>query len=63
MAIYIGIQSNAGKFIDNDADALAYAFTCCGIQPYGGWNHVDKEFCSLLLEWFFSGDWLCIPSC
>ena len=59
MAVYIGILSNRGKKLDNDASALAYAFDRCGIEPSDQWMDVDEEFQQMLLDWFFSGDWIC----
>ncbi|HHV50934.1 MAG TPA: hypothetical protein GXX54_04425 [Clostridiales bacterium] len=58
LAVYVGILSNKGKMFESDEDALAYAFEMCGIEPSEGWAFVDEEFCEMLLEWFYSGDWI-----
>lgn len=58
MAGYTGILSNRGKVLETDADALAYAFGRCGIEPSGGWEAVDEEFRRMVLEWYYSGDWI-----
>lgn len=59
MSVYKGIFSNRGKLLENDSDALAYAFEACGIEPADGWRNVDEEFRQMFLEWFYSGDWIC----
>ncbi len=59
MAVYIGILSNRGKVIENDDEALSYAFEKCGIEPTEDWLYVDDEFREMMLEWFYSGDWIC----
>lgn len=56
--IYTGILKNKGKILDGDADALAYAFEKCGIEPSEDYRHVDPEFRAMLLEWYFSDDWI-----
>ncbi|MDD2362368.1 MAG: hypothetical protein PHH84_05355 [Oscillospiraceae bacterium] len=58
MAAYVGILSNTGKILDNDEAALAYAFEKCGIEPTESWLYVDDEFGEMMLEWFYSGDWV-----
>lgn len=58
MSVYIGILSNRGKVLEDDADALVYAFEKCGIEPAESWMFVDEEFGEMLLEWFYSGDWI-----
>ena len=57
--MYVGILTNRGKLLETDADALAYAFDACGIEPADDWYTVDEEFRQMFLEWFFSGDWIC----
>lgn len=59
MSVYIGIFSNKGKVIQNDTEALSYAFEQCGIEPSAEWDRVDPEFREMLLEWFYSGNWVC----
>ncbi|MDD2417980.1 MAG: hypothetical protein PHP68_02950 [Oscillospiraceae bacterium] len=58
MAAYVGILSNSGKVLDNDTEALVYAFERCGIEPTESWLYVDEEFGEIMLEWFFSRDWI-----
>lgn len=50
---FIGLNENGGLFIPQE-DAFAYAFERCT-------NGTDKqiaEFKEMLVEWFFSGDWI-----
>ena len=59
MSVYVGILSNRGRVLESDADALAYAFDKCGIEPSESWLFVDEEFGEMMLDWFYSGDWIC----
>lgn len=52
---YVGICTERGKVID-DEYALEYAMERCGIQAVG--DEVDPEFAEMLVEWFYSGNWL-----
>lgn len=52
---YVGICTENGKRID-DEYALEYAMERCGIQAVG--DEVDPEFAEMLVEWFYSGNWL-----
>lgn len=58
MEIYVGILSNRGRILQGRVRALAYAFEACGIEPAEDWAAVDSGFADMLLEWFFSGDWV-----
>lgn len=58
MAVYVGILSNRGKVIESDADALAYAFEMCGIEPSENYGMTNADFKKCLLEWFYSDDWV-----
>ena len=50
---YIGVNANDGVFV-SDEDAYAYAFERCT----NGTEKEIKEFQEMLVEWFFSGDWV-----
>ena len=50
---YIGINKNEGLFIPEE-DAYANAFERCT----NGSEEMIAEFKEMLVEWFFSGDWL-----
>lgn len=52
---YVGICTENGKRID-DEYALEYAMERCGIQAVDG--EVDPEFAEMLVEWFYSGNWV-----
>ena len=56
--IYVGVLSNRGKRFNDEEEALSYAFERLGIMPSGDWIGVDEEFSQMLLEWFYSGDWI-----
>ena len=52
---YVGICTETGKRIEDDY-ALEYAMEQCGIEAVG--DEVDPEFAEMLVEWFYSGNWL-----
>lgn len=52
---YVGLGTEHGKRVD-DEYALEYAMGRCGVQAVG--DEVDPEFAEMLVEWFFSGNWL-----
>ena len=54
---YKGIGPNAGKFIPAD-DAFTYAKMCCGVLTYNDEAPDAKEFEEMLVEWFYSGNWI-----
>ena len=58
MHIYRGFGPHAGKVIEGDDDAVAYACTKCGVMPIADWNAVDKAFEQAMLDWFYSGAWI-----
>ena len=58
MPIYRGMGSNAGRVIDGKVDALAYACTVCGVAPIGDWREVQPAFTEMMLDWFYSGNWV-----
>lgn len=58
MPIYRGMGSNAGRVIDGKVDALAYACTVCGVAPIGDWREVQPAFAEMMLDWFYSGNWV-----
>lgn len=53
VAMYCGINSEQGKRVD-DEDAYDYALDRC----LNGSEQGKKEFREMLVEWYFSGDWL-----
>ena len=53
---YRGMCSNQGIYIDNE-DALMYAMEQCGIKPSNE-RDMDAEFTDMLVEWYYSGDWI-----
>lgn len=52
---YVGLGTEYGKRIE-DEYALEYAMEHCGIQAVG--DEVNPEFAEMLVEWFYSGNWL-----
>ncbi len=58
MHIYSGFGPESGKVIEGDANALAYACTACGVMPLNCWQAVDPDFADMMLEWFYSGNWV-----
>ena len=58
MSVYVGIRSNHGRMFLNDDDALEYAFNTCNIEPSEDVNLVDSDFSEMLLDWFYSYDWI-----
>ena len=51
--MYCGINSEQGKRVD-DEDAYEYALDRC----LNGSDQDKKEFREMLIEWYFSGDWI-----
>lgn len=51
--MYCGINSEQGKWVD-DEDAYDYALDRC----LHGSEQDKKEFREMLVEWYFSGDWI-----
>ena len=50
---FIGLNENEGLFIPEE-DAFGYAFERCT----NGTDEMIAEFKEMLVEWFFSGDWM-----
>ena len=57
MTRYIGIGDNAGQ-VEGADDALEYAAARCGIQSIDPDAPEAEEFCRMLEEWYYSGDWV-----
>lgn len=49
-----GIGENAGEIV-NISDALEYALDKCGLKQVGD---IPKDIAGVLVETFFSGDWI-----
>ena len=58
MPVFRGIGCERGRSIEGKADALAYACTVCGVAPIGDWREVDPAFAEMVLDWFYSGNWI-----
>ncbi len=58
MPVYIGIRSNRGKMFYDDDAALEYALSECNIEPAEDIGLLDQKFVEMLLEWFYSHDWI-----
>lgn len=54
---YRGIGENSGTFIPEEA-ALDYAKERCGIKDIDNSAPDAQEFCAMLVEWVFSGEWV-----
>ena len=54
---YRGIGENSGTFIPAEA-ALSYAKERCGIKDIDSSAPDAQEFCEMLVEWYFSGEWV-----
>ena len=58
---YVGLGPENGKIIAEE-NALSYAMECCGIVKIG--NGPDwPEFSNMLIDWFYSGNWIKEESC
>lgn len=57
--MYVGWNENQ-NIVVQDEDALQYAMERCGImRPRSvGETPETKEFDAMLVEWFYSGDWM-----
>lgn len=53
VAMYFGINSEHGKRVDDEV-AFDYALDRC----LNGSDQDKKEFREMLVEWYFSGDWI-----
>ena len=54
---YEGIGSEAGKFVRAE-DAFIYATERCGIRKIDVTAPDAEEFMEMLVEWFYSGNWI-----
>ena len=54
---YEGFATEKGKFVRAE-DALAYAAERCGIRSIDTTAPDADEFKEMLVDWFFSGNWL-----
>ncbi len=56
---YRGVGPERGKYIEAE-DALDYAMERCGIRPSAAPADMQDrdEFNRMLVEWYFSGNWL-----
>lgn len=54
---YKGIGPNAGQFVPAE-DAFTYAKMQCGILTYNEGAPLADEFKEMLVEWYFSGNWI-----
>ncbi len=54
---YIGIGPESGTFVA-DEDAYRYAMERC----QSGTEEEGKEFREMLVEWYFSGNWIRVES-
>lgn len=52
-----GILTERGKFVAAE-DGFSYAAEQCGIQMVNPSAPEAEEFQAMLVEWFFSGNWL-----
>ena len=52
-----GILSERGKFVAAE-DGFSYAAEQCGLQMIDTEAPAAAEFKEMLVEWFFSGNWL-----
>ena len=57
--MYIGITRNTGLKVPDDR-ALKYAMERCRIMRPAFWDETvdSREFDEMLVEWFFSGNWV-----
>lgn len=53
---YIGLGPEEGKIV-TDKTALSYAMVRCGITK-GEFGPDWPEFAKMLVDWFYSGNWL-----
>lgn len=54
---YKGIGPEAGGYVPED-QALAYAMERCQIEKTDHPGDTWPEFCEMLVDWFFSGNWI-----
>ena len=56
---YRGFGKNSGKYVDAEV-AFEYAAEDCGIVAWDGTAPQAEEFAAMLVEWYFSGDWVAV---
>lgn len=54
---YEGITLNKGKFVDAE-DAFSYVCKQVGIAAFYNTAPEAAEFREMLIEWYFSGNWV-----
>lgn len=52
-AVYVGVNSEKGNVVPEE-EAYGYAFERCT----NGSDEDIQEFKKMLVEWFYSGDWI-----
>lgn len=57
MKIYKGIGPNSGKIVP-EVEAFQYALKECGVLAYTSGAPEFGEFQEMLVEWYFSGNWI-----
>ncbi len=57
--VYLGIGRETGKVVPA-TEALDYALQQCGLAflPHAEKAPDHAEFCEMLVDWYFSGDWI-----
>lgn len=55
--VYKGIGPNEGKIVPESV-ALAYVFERVGVKMVNLVAPEYEEFCEMLVEWYFSGEWI-----
>lgn len=56
---YKGIGLESGRYIPADK-ALAYAMERCQVKPADLPGDTWPEFCEMLVDWFYSGNWYAV---
>lgn len=54
----MGYEKMDGSEFVRDEDALHYAMEKCGIPTLHNFAPEHKEFQDMLVEWYFSGNWV-----
>lgn len=54
--MYVGIGTEHGKCVCED-EALDYVLERCGVSLVDSDAPEQQEFCEMLTNWYFSGDW------
>lgn len=56
---YKGTGPEAGRYVPSDK-ALAYAMERCQIAKASMPGDTWPEFCEMLVDWFYSGNWIAV---